>query len=319
MHDRRTVDELSVEELERILMIKKRAARRERVRRLAAQGRLVPGQPLPPDEEAVGPKDVSGQGEETESSRRHGMVIEPLEDASSWRKGRSFQVNWRSVREAMLLVLEVAALIGLVVVLGGSFLQMREMNEEYAQARGETPTPTPTPLISVAVLPGGHAPPAENGSSQPVPEHLRNWITPQPTMAVAIPTPASQPPTRIVIPKIGVDEPVLEGDDWESLKKGVGHHIGTANPGERGNVYLSAHNDIYGQIFRRLEELDLGDEVVVYAGAKSYRYIVHEKRIVEPTDVSVMYPTTEPILSLQTCYPYRVDTHRLVVIARLEG
>jgi len=66
-----------------------------------------------------------------------------------------------------------------------------------------------------------------------------------------------------------------------------------------------------------LEELDLGDEVIVYAGATSYRYIVREKRIVEPEDVSVMYPTTQPILSLQTCYPYLVDTHRLVVIAQL--
>ncbi len=310
---RHTVDEMSIEELERVLMIKKRAARQERVRRLAAQGRLVPGQPLPPDEATPRPQDAPTLIGQITSSRRHGVAVEPVENSSGQSTSRS-----RNVRETALLVLEVAALIGLIVVLGGSFLETQKTNREYAQARGKIPTPTSTPPINVTVLPGGHAPPVGDDPPQPVPEHLRNWVAPQPTTAIAIPTPESQPPTRIVIPKIGVDERVLEGDDWESLKKGVGHHVGTANPGERGNVYLSAHNDIYGQIFRRLEELDLGDEVIIYAGPKSYRYIVREKRIVEPTDVSVMYPTTEPILSLQTCYPFMVDSHRLVVIAQLE-
>jgi sortase A len=312
MPDRRTVDDLSIEELERLLMIKKRTARQERVRRLATQGSLVPGQPLPPEgAEAVDREDPS-------RANRRGATVEPLKKRGGESGGPGIRVDWRRMRDVALMVLEIGALVGLVVVLGGSFLEMRETNREYAQARGETPAPTPTPPIGVSVLPGGHAPPVAGQQPQPVPEHLRDWIAPQPTRAVAIPTPESQPPTRVVIPKIDVDAPVLEGDDWETLKKGAGHHLGTANPGERGNVYISAHNDIYGQIFRRLEELDLGDEVVIYAGAKSYRYVVREKRIVEPTDVSVMYPTTEPILSLQTCYPYMVDTHRLVVIARLE-
>jgi sortase A len=317
MPDRRTVDELSIEELERILLVKKRAARQERLRRLAAQGRLARDR-LPLSEE-VSPQPTSEvePGQEATGSRRRSLKVEPLDGRSRAEAGRGLRVNWRGARDAILLVLEVAALVGLIAVLGGSLLEMRKLNEEYAQARGETPTPTPTPIINLSVLPGGHAPPVDGRPPQPVPEHLRDWVASPPTTPVAIPTPASQPPTRIVIPKIDVDAPVLEGDDWETLKKGAGHHVGTANPGERGNVYVSAHNDIFGQIFRRLEELDLGDEVIVYAGATPYRYVVREKRIVEPTDVSVMYPTTEPVLSLQTCYPYMVDTHRLVVIARL--
>ena len=310
MTDRRTVDELSIEELERILLIKKRAARQERMRRLADQGRLARSRPLPLEEEPE-------QALEKTRPSRHGLTVEPLDDKSGRSTRRPWRLNGRRVRDTALLILEVAALVGLIVVLGASFLEVRELNREYAQARGETPPPTPTPLIDVSVLPGGHAPPVDNGLPQPIPEHLRNWVTSEPATPIAIPTPESQPPTRVVIPKIGVDAPVLSGDDWETLKKGAGHHPGTANPGERGNVYISAHNDIYGQIFRQLEELDLGDEVIVYAGATSYRYIVREKRIVEPEDVSVMYPTTEPILSLQTCYPYLVDTHRLVVIAQL--
>ncbi len=316
MSKRQNIDELSIEELERILMIKKRAARQERMRRLAVQGRLVPGRPLPPEEETPWPETEAAPTRKAPRPHRRALTLEPLDDRPG-RDSRRLSLSWRGLRDAALLVLEVTALIGLIVVLVGSFLEMRQLNREYAQAQGEAPTPTPTPPISVSVLPGGHVPPVGSSPPQPIPEHLRDWVATEPVTPVAIPTPASQSPTRIVIPKIGVDAPVLEGDDWETLKKGAGHHSGTANPGERGNVYISAHNDIYGQIFRRLEELDLGDEVVVYAGTTAYRYVVREKRVVEPTDVSVMYPTTDPILSLQTCYPYLVDTHRLVVIARL--
>jgi len=317
MPDRRTVDELSIEELERILLIKKRAARQERLRRLAAQGRLVKGRPLPPeDEPKPSAKDTESIGS-TSGAVRRSLTVEPLDDRAGKGSKRRFQVNLRSVRDLTLLVLEVAALVGLIVVLGGSFLEAQRLNREYAQAREETPTPSPTPPISVSVLPGGHAPPVDGVPPQPVPEHLRDWVTAQSATPVVIPTPESQPPTLIVIPGIGLEAKVLEGDDWETLKKGAGHHLGTANPGERGNVYISGHNDIFGQVFHDLEKVDLGDEIIVYAGPASYRYIVREKRIVEPTDVSVMYPTTEPILSLQTCYPYMIDTHRLVVIARL--
>jgi len=123
----------------------------------------------------------------------------------------------------------------------------------------------------------------------------------------------------MVILAIDVDAPVVEGDGWEELKMGVGHHIGSVNPGERGNVVVSGHNDIFGEVFRRLGELGPGDEIIVYAGETPYRYLVREKRIVQPDEVSVMEPTTKATMTLITCYPYLIDTHRLVVIAELEG
>ena len=129
--------------------------------------------------------------------------------------------------------------------------------------------------------------------------------------------PTANGPTRIVIPEIKVDAPIINGVAWEDLKKGVGHLPGSANPGERGNLYLAAHNDIFGEIFRHLEKLEIGDEYFIYAGEQKFRYVVKEKRIISPTDVEVMLPTTEPVATLQTCYPYLVDTHRLVVISEL--
>jgi sortase A len=130
-------------------------------------------------------------------------------------------------------------------------------------------------------------------------------------------TQSVNPPTRIVIPKIEVDAPIVAGVAWEDLKKGVGHLPGSANPGERGNLYLAAHNDIFGEIFRHLDRIEPGDEYIIYAGEQEFRYIATEKRIIEDTDVDVMLPTTEPVATLQTCYPYLVDTHRLVVVGEL--
>jgi sortase A len=195
-------------------------------------------------------------------------------------------------------------------------LNLRSLNDEYAEASQLplTATMVPTPLAG-GVLPGGHAPPEEPGI---VPTHLRELVEGEAPLAVPIPTPGPEAPTRIAIPAINVDALVVEGDSWEQLKLGVGHHLNTADPGERGNMVLSAHDDIYGEIFRRLSDLELGDEVVVYAGEQPYRYIITAKQIVEPTEVNVLAPTTKPVATLISCYPYMVDTHRIVVVAELQ-
>jgi sortase A len=190
---------------------------------------------------------------------------------------------------------------------------LRTLNEEYAEAK-PLPSPTPTPLAG-GILPSGHTPPEEAGS---VPSHLRDLVEGDAPPPVAIPTPGPEAPTRIVIPRLEVDALIVQGDTWEQLKLGVGHHLNSANPGERGNMVLSAHNDIYGEIFRDLDDLELGDEVVVYAGEQPYRYTIRAKQIVEPTEVGVLASTTKPVATLISCYPYMVDTHRIVVVAELQ-
>jgi len=97
----------------------------------------------------------------------------------------------------------------------------------------------------------------------------------------------------------------------------VGQHIGSANPGEQGNLVLTGHNDIYGEVFRYIEDLEVGDEVTVFSADQSYTYVVRWIEIVEPTDVYVMDPTDNASLTMITCYPYRVDTQRVVVRAEL--
>lgn len=317
MTDRRSVDDLSVEELERVLVIRRRAGRRDRLRRLEEAGRAVDD---PPVNSGVGSETrtldhrVSARAIVESECTRPGSDKQETADGVPDKSGSddsTAQPRPPRIRDRALLGLEVLALVGLVVILVGSLVNLKTLNEEVAQAR-EIPAPTATPLIQVSVLPGGSSPPS---SANEIPVAYRNLVKPMPPMQV--PTPGPQRPTRIVIPSIDVDAPVVHGDSWEDLKKGTGHHVGSANPGERGNMVLSAHNDVFGEIFRYLEDVELEDRVVVYSGSQSFEYIVKAKRVVEPSDVSVMAPTSQPTLTLITCYPYLIDTHRLVVIAQL--
>jgi len=309
MRDKRSVDDLSIEELEQILIVKRKQARAERIKRLARDRKSDQGLFASLKEvEEPDPPPIAPPGSQSDSS----TAAPPA--AAQEKRGFWSHISFKWVRDSSLLTLELLALASLVVVLLLSVFNLQVLNDEVALAKEPTATPTPTPQIQItlSVLPGGHSPPSSVSS---VPQRLADLV--QPVVRVPIPTPGPQSPTRIVIESIGVDAPVVQGDDWEQLKKGAGHHIGSANPGERGNTFISAHNDIFGEIFRHLDDVELRDEIIVYAGETPYRYEVKAKRIIDPSDVSVMASTASPVLTLMTCYPYMIDTHRLVVIAEL--
>ena len=121
----------------------------------------------------------------------------------------------------------------------------------------------------------------------------------------------------MVIDKLDIDAVVVAGDSWEDLKQGVGYRPDSALPGEIGNVVLSAHNDVYGEIFRYLYELEEGDDVYLYTENAGYHYRVEQVEIVEPTAIEYMDDTDYAALTLITCYPYMVDSHRVIVRAKL--
>ncbi len=300
MRDRRPVDDLSVEELEQILRIKKRQARLARLHYYDEIGRRIDDVPTP---------------DEVEPPQPTPPPDEPPQPPAK-----------PTFRDKLLLAVEIAAAVGLITVLIVMGVRLHMLNQEVAalqeQALAGMPTPSPTPIISAVVLPGGHTPPTAPGGAQPnyaeVPAHLRPVVEQQFTGPVTIPTPGPGNAIRIQIPAIEVDARVEEGDGWEQLRRGVGHHIDSANPGERGNMVFSAHNDIFGEFFRHLDRLDEGDEILIYTQTQTYTYRVIEVRIVEPTEVSVMDPTHEPTATLISCYPYLVDNQRIVVTAALE-
>jgi sortase A len=123
----------------------------------------------------------------------------------------------------------------------------------------------------------------------------------------------------IKIPKIGVDRVVVEGVEVEHLKKGPGHYPETAMPGQRGNMVVSGHRTTYGAPFYRLDELRVGDEIVVVDGVGSYQYRVTESKIVRPTDLGVIAPSSDARLTLTTCHPRSSARQRLIIVAALQG
>lgn len=137
------------------------------------------------------------------------------------------------------------------------------------------------------------------------------------------------PPAMVVrIPAIGLESKIVElgttTDErgelvWETPKHAVGHHQGTANPGETGNVVLSGHINspirLEGNVFANLPRVKLGDEVFIETIDGEYGYRVVARKVVEPTEVSVMAPTAAPVVTLITCYPDWVFSHRLALTA----
>jgi sortase A len=295
-------DDFTIEELRRMLVEKRRASRQERLERFRRTGRVIV---VAPDSEGTALADL-----------RTGTVTEsPGSLVSSPTRSRR-----KRLLDGLLLVVEILAVIGLLFVLFNGVSLIRTLNKEVAAALVQ-PTLTPTPLIVAVVLPSGHTPPNSPGGAQPneaeIPNHLRPLV--QSLANIPIPTPGPEQAIRIQIPALGVDGPIVQGDGWEQLKKGVGQHIGTGDPGEEGNLVLSAHNDIFGEIFRDLDRLKPGDEVILYTNQHAYSYVVSGSKIVEPTEVEVMAPTRQPVVTLISCYPYMVDDQRIVVTAQLQS
>lgn len=136
-------------------------------------------------------------------------------------------------------------------------------------------------------------------------------------------------PTRIVIPSAGIDAPVAEvgvviedGEPrWETAWHAAGHHVDSAMPGQPGNMVISGHVSVADRrnlpVFATLDRVREGDEIVVYAGAAAYRYVVESIAVVDPGATEVLRSDARATVTLITCT--RDLRHRLVVTGRLAG
>jgi LPXTG-site transpeptidase (sortase) family protein len=123
---------------------------------------------------------------------------------------------------------------------------------------------------------------------------------------------------KLIIPEIGLETNVLEGTSQDVLKKGPGHYEETPLPGEEGNCAIAGHRTMHGHPFRHIDQLDQGDEIIVFTPDGKYVYRVIDKKVVEPTDLSVIESGEEAQLTLTACHPVGSARQRLVVIAELE-
>ncbi len=140
-------------------------------------------------------------------------------------------------------------------------------------------------------------------------------------------TPAAPPTTapplvgdaiaRIVIPKANVDKIIVEGVGVEDLKKAPGHYPGTPMPGEPGNAAIAGHRTTYGAPFYDLDNLVVGDPIMVTTAVGEFRYEVIESLIVSPDAAEVLDPTEDNRLTLTTCNPRYSAAERLIISAKL--
>ncbi len=121
------------------------------------------------------------------------------------------------------------------------------------------------------------------------------------------------------IPKIGVQQAVVEGTTFRSLAKGPGHYTGTPLPGEPGNVAIAGHRTTYGAPFFHLDKLGPGDLLLVTTRGGVFRYRVTETKVIRPSQREVLLPKGDDRLTLTTCHPAFRATERLVVTAHPEG
>ncbi|MHB0859371.1 MAG: sortase [Anaerolineae bacterium] len=186
------------------------------------------------------------------------------------------------------------------------------------------PAPTEAQPIEEAATPEPPAPTEELPAAvpSPVPDE---WV------------PAVSPPTRIVAEAADLDVPVVPvgwrtvtengatRTIWNVAEFAAGWHMNSKLPGEPGNMVIAGHSDTRGEVFKNVLDLEIGHVLTVYADGRTYSYTVEERFIVQEKGASPevkaenaryigQYPDER--MTLVTCYPYKSNTHRLIVIAR---
>jgi sortase A len=122
---------------------------------------------------------------------------------------------------------------------------------------------------------------------------------------------------QLQIPKIALSQFVVSGTGASDLALGPGHYLGTALPGQAGNVAIAGHRTTHGAPFNRLAELSIGDPIyLTTTTGQRLTYIVSATPVpVSPTNVTVLNNFGDNRLTLTTCNPEFSARQRLIVVA----
>ena len=348
MRDKRPVDELSIEELEQVLALRKREERQKRMKKMHRDGRVVvEAAPAPPEPVRVAAAAAFVPLSLPEAAPAPARAQKPtpppsaglhfdddLDDIDYAQPSEEGERAWRRFVNGALLLVEVAAVVGLVFLGVNLFSAIGKLEQETASAaaladeqrRAVLPTLAPTPQLTLeaVVLPGGHVF-TDSGAPQfnyaEVPSHLLTMVQDQ----IIQPPPRRPPatdetPLRLIIPRLNVDQTIIQGVDWEAMRQGIGQLTDATTPDEPDcNNLLAAHNDIYGEYFRHLDQLVAGDQFQIQTSSRVYTYTVQNWDLFEPTDVHVMEKRGGQVATLISCYPYQVNSQRIVVFATLDA
>jgi sortase A len=108
----------------------------------------------------------------------------------------------------------------------------------------------------------------------------------------------------------------------------AGWHDTSAQLGEIGNTVLNGHHNSHGEVFGRLVDLEVGDQIRVYSSEGIFYYSVNNKMILPEKYQQLntrmensrwILPSEDERLTLVTCWPYQTNTHRLIIVAQPDG
>src|SRR5258708_5545049 len=185
---------------------------------------------------------------------------------------------------------------------------------------GLRPTRVRVPPAVAEPIVAPEALPTLSAGSTDAEMHVVPVISGKPPIAAALPA------RRLVIPTLGLDSKVIQLGTkldrrgqlaWETAPFAVGQHKGLAGPGQNGNMVLSGHisSPNEGAVFHHLPDLKVGEGVIVGTEERQYLYRVVDTRTVTPDEVSVLDQTPDPTVTLITCVPDGIYSHRLVLTA----
>ncbi len=123
------------------------------------------------------------------------------------------------------------------------------------------------------------------------------------------------PVARLRIPRLGLNEVIVNGTDHNSLKRGPGRYLDSGMPGEGELVYVAGHRTTYGAPFSRIDKLRKGDHVFVELPYATLEYAITGHRIVASNETSVLESKGHEQLALQACHPRFFASHRYIAYA----
>jgi sortase A len=249
-------------------------------------------------------------------------------------------MNIKPSRELIFLIagaiLVIGGIVGAGIVLGSG--EKDTSKEQYfasqtaISATSEVATATAAAMPSLNVTPTATIPGVVKGNQIDANAYL---VHVDPSTGLESPN----IPDRIVIPAIKLDAPVVMADfnytdvegetfgQWMAPSQyGAGWHPNSALLGQVGNTVINGHHNEYGEVFKDIVNLEIGDEIYVYSKEKKFSYVVAN----EPMRLLELYQnvetrlnnarwlakTDDERLTLVTCWPPLSNTYRVIVVAR---
>lgn len=217
-------------------------------------------------------------------------------------------------------VMVLAGVLALVITVGQWWLG----NAQAERAQGQTVRQLQREFAAVGTGEGAQAQPSKRPDSPAVeqPRTVRESASTSSASSAASATGDAFALLRIPRFGAGYIRPVVEGTNTQDLKQGVGHYLGTAAPGQRGNFAVAGHRTTYGEPFHQIAELRVGDRIIVQTRTHTFVYGVVSHEVVSPSDVQVIAanpPGIRPghLMTLTSCHPMYLASQRFVVHARL--